>query len=149
MLVCMNCYSHPRSNAGLTLVEVMVALGIFMLVIVGAFLAIGRGFDLVEGSRHYTRSSQILQSEIELLRTLPWATFSVLDDDTLTSRFKTQIDSQFGAGTYDGKVATTMTGGDRMRVDVSVAWTDANSKTKTVTYTTYFTEGGVNDYYIN
>lgn len=145
----MNSSPDTKGKAAFTLVEVIIALSIFVLVIAGAFVAIGRGYDLVDGSRHYTRSAQILQSEIELLRTLPWATFSALDDATLTTKFNDQIKSQFGSGTYTGKVSTTTYDGDLMRVDVVVSWKDANGKTRSVTYTTAFTEEGVNDYYIN
>ena len=71
--MCTGLQSKPQ--AAFSLVEVMVALAVFTLVIAGAFVAINRGYDLVTESRHYTRASQVIQSEIELLRTLPWDTF--------------------------------------------------------------------------
>ena len=74
--------------AGFTLVEVLIAMVLFTMVIAGGFAGISRGFQLVEASRNYTRSSQMLQSELELLRTLPWATFSALSDTELTEKFQ-------------------------------------------------------------
>ena len=145
----MNTCSKIKSQAAFSLIEVMVALTIFSFVIASAFVAISRGYELVSEARHYTRASQILQSEIELLRTLPWATFSGLDSDTLSDYFETEIKAQFGAGVYDGEVDITPIGTDFVTVDVSVTWTDSNEREKTVTYTTAFSEGGVNDYYIN
>lgn len=108
-----------------------------------------KGFELVDSSRHYTRSSQILQSEIELLRTLPWATFAALSDTELTTQFNTQISDQFGSGLYVGEVATTTTGGDKMEVNVSVQLSGRVGRVYAVNYITYFTKGGLNDYYIN
>ena len=145
----MNTCSKIKSQAAFSLIEVMVALTIFSFVIASAFVAISRGYELVSEARHYTRASQILQSEIELLRTLPWATFSGLDSDTLSGYFETEIQAQFGAGVYDGEVDITPIGTDFVTIDVSVTWTDSNEREKTVTYTTAFSRGGVNDYYIN
>lgn len=139
---------HSRSS-GFTLVEVIVALSIFTMVIAGGIIGIGRGFELVNTSRNYTRSSQVLQSELELLRTLPWETFTTLSDEELTKQFQLQISDQFDAGKYSGSVETSSTGGDLMEVIVKVEWNAARGRTYTLSYITYFTEGGVNDYYIN
>ena len=148
MLECMD-FSKNR-QVGFTLVEVIIALTVFSMVISGGLLGISRGFQLVDTSRNYTRSSQVLQSELELLRTLPWLTFTALSDDELTEKFQSQITSQFNEGDYTGSVETDMTGGDLMEVIVTVEWEATRTKrTHSLSYTTYFTEGGVNDYYIN
>lgn len=145
--MCTGLQSKPQ--AAFSLVEVMVALAVFTLVIAGAFVAINRGYDLVTESRHYTRASQVIQSEIELLRTLPWDTFSGLDAATLENLFDQQIESQFGAGTYDGAIVIRSLGTNFIGIDVSVTWSDIRGKDKVVTYRTEFTKEGVNDYYIN
>lgn len=135
---------------GFTLVEVIIALTVFSMVISGGLLGISRGFQLVDTSRNYTRSSQVLQSELELLRTLPWLTFTALSDVELTQKFQVQITSQFNQGDYTGSVETDLAGGDLMEVTVTVEWTDdRTNRTHSLSYITYFTEGGVNDYYTN
>mgnify|MGYP001591617813 CR=1 FL=1 len=145
----MSFYDSTKRKEAFTLIEVIVAMAIFALVIAGGIVGVRRGFELVDTSRHYTRSSQVLQSELELLRTLPWATLSSLTNDELTSKFNQQIRDQFGSGTYTGSVATEVFGGDKMKVAVNVEWSGRSARVHAVSYITYFTEGGVNDYYIN
>ena len=141
-------FSQSR-QVGFTLIEVMVAMIVFSMVIAGGLVGISRGFELIDTTRNYTRSSQVLQSELELLRTLPWATFSVLSDSELTGKFQEQIISQFDEGTYKGSVVTNMTGDDLMQITVTVEWAGRRGRVHTLNYITFFTEGGVNDYYIN
>lgn len=136
-------------QVGFTLVEVMIAMIVFSMVIAGALIGISRGFQLIDTTRNYTRSSQVLQSELELLRTLPWATFSELSDSELTEKFQEQIVTQFGESTYTGKVETKVTGGDLMQIIVTVEWSGQKGRVHTLNYVTFFTEGGVNDYYLN
>lgn len=142
--------NHSQNRqAGFTLVEVLIAMVLFTMVIAGGFAGISRGFQLVDASRSYTRSSQMLQSELELLRTLPWATFSALSDAELTEKFQEQIDSQFGAASYQATVETSLDGGDLMKVKVTVEWSGRTGRVQALSYITFFTEGGVNDYYLN
>ena len=140
--------SHNRQGA-FTLIEVMVAMIVFSMVIAGGLVGISRGFELIDTTRNYTRSSQVLQSELELLRTLPWSTFSQLSDSELTEKFQEQIVAQFGADSYVGAVATELTGGDLMQVVVTVDWSARKGRVHTLNYVTFFTDGGVNDYYLN
>ena len=140
--------SHNRQGA-FTLIEVMVAMIVFSMVIAGGLVGISRGFELIDTTRNYTRSSQVLQSELELLRTLPWSTFSQLSDSELTEKFQKQIVAQFGADSYVGAVATELTGGDLMQVVVTIEWSARKGRVHTLNYVTFFTDGGVNDYYLN
>lgn len=132
-----------------TLVEVMIAMTIFAMVIAGGLLGVQKGFELVDNSRHFTRSSQILQSELELLRTMPWETLSAQTEEQLTVLFNEQIASQFGSGIYRGLVKTTMDGPDSMEVRVHVEWSARRGRIQSASYITYFSKRGVNDYYIN
>ncbi|MDG1242146.1 MAG: prepilin-type N-terminal cleavage/methylation domain-containing protein [Opitutae bacterium] len=141
-------FPHNRQGA-FTLIEVMVAMVVFTMVIAGGLVGISRGFELIDTTRNYTRSSQVLQSELELLRTLPWSTFSQLTDIELTEKFQEQIIAQFGEGSYDGTVATELTGGDLMQVVVTVEWSARKGRVHTLNYVTFFTDGGVNDYFLN
>ncbi|KRP35834.1 MAG: hypothetical protein ABS34_09945 [Opitutaceae bacterium BACL24 MAG-120322-bin51] len=140
--------SHNRQGA-FTLIEVLVAMIVFSMVIAGGLVGISRGFELIDTTRNYTRSSQVLQSELELLRTLPWSTFSQLSDSALTEKFQAQIIAQFGADSYVGAVKTELTGGDLMKVVVTVEWSARKGRVHTLNYVTFFTDGGVNDYYLN
>lgn len=126
----------------------MVGMLVFALVITSVMVALGKGYEFVEASRQHTRASQILQSEIEVLRTVPWETFHVLTDTELTTAFQAQVDEQFGAGVFTGTVTTTTPATDLKQVRITVEWTGLKGRDYSMNYFTYFAEGGSNDYYI-
>lgn len=120
-------------------------MGIFTLVIAGGLAGIRRGFDILQDSRNYTRISQILQSEVESLRTLSWEDLTVLPDNTLVD-----VDTQFDTNAYDiytvRRLIETVED-DLRRVVVVISYQNRRGKPVTLRYITFFTRGGVNDYY--
>lgn len=138
--------STHSARQGFTVIEVMVAIAIFGLVIAGGLIGIRRGFEVVENSRHYTRISQLLQSEAESLRTLSWDEFCALPaTETLA------LDPVFDdAGTYDVytvvRKITTISASLR-QVDVTASFTNRQGRVLSLNYVTFVAEDGVNDYY--
>jgi prepilin-type N-terminal cleavage/methylation domain-containing protein len=132
-------------RAGFTLVEVIVAMTIFTMVIAGGLSGVRRGFDLIGLSRHHTRVSQILQSEFERLRTLSWVEFQELPQQA-----EVDIQTEFGTSVYDAYAVVReifVEESDLARVELSVTYTNQNQRVVTVKSLTFFTKGGVNDYY--
>jgi prepilin-type N-terminal cleavage/methylation domain-containing protein len=132
-------------SAGFTLVEVIVAMTIFTMVIAGGLSGVRRGFDLIGLSRHHTRVSQILQSEFERLRTLSWVEFQELPQQA-----EVDIQTEFGTSVYDAYAVVReifVEESDLARVELSVTYTNQNQRVVTVKSLTFFTKGGVNDYY--
>lgn len=74
-----NGKGRSASKAGFTLVEVMVSTLLMMIIFGGGFGALVHGNRLIEASRDETRASQILQSEVEDLRTYDWTALTALD----------------------------------------------------------------------
>ena len=135
---------RSRSD-GFTLVEVIVAMTIFTLVIAGGLVGVSRGFDLIGLSRHHTRVSQILQSEFERLRTLSWVEFQELPQQA-----EVDIQTEFSTSAYDAYAVVReiiVEESDLARVELSVTYTNQNQRVVTVKSQTFFTKGGVNDYY--
>jgi Tfp pilus assembly protein PilV len=130
---------------GYSLAEVIVAAGIFAIVITGGIAGVRLGFEIVDNSRHHTRVSQILQSEVESLRSLSWKELK-----QLPSSEKIDINPQFSTSAYDAysvkrdiyAVSSTL-----RRVEVLVSYSTRSGKPVELKYLTFFTEGGVNDYY--
>lgn len=139
---------RAESKDGFTIIEVVIAMGIFALVIAGGMIGVRRGFEVVENSRHYTRVSQILQSEVESMRSLSWA-----EVDALPANSTITIDPEFDTGTYDMYTVTRVitpvsgTSGDVKQVDVTATFTNRQGRTISMNYVTFFADGGVNDYY--
>lgn len=134
-----------KNKIGYTLIEVMVAASIFGMVIVGGISGVRMGFHIVDNSRHYTRVSQILQSEVESLRSLSWADLNQLPDNELVN-----INAQFSTSVYDDyavrrRIYTEST--TLRRVEIAVAYKTRSGNPVTLKYITFFTKGGVNDYY--
>jgi len=132
-------------QSGFTLVEAMVAMGIFALVIASGLIGVQRGFESVGNARHYSRTSQIMQSEIERLRSFSWSELQELD-----AIKEIQPDSEFAAEQYDDyTVYRTIEDvePDLSRVQIYVFYENENGQSQSFRYKTYFTKGGLNDYY--
>lgn len=130
---------------GFSLVEVIIAAGIFGIVITGGFAGVRMGFEIVDNSRHYTRVSQILQSEVESLRSLSWKELKALPKSE-----NIEIDPQFSTTAYDAYTVTRNIyeeSSSLRRVEVQVNFTARSGKQVSLKYLTFFTEGGLNDYY--
>lgn len=130
---------------GYSLAEVIVAAGIFALVITGGIAGVRMGFKIVDDSRHHTRVSQILQSEVESLRSLSWKELM-----QLPSTADVAINPQFSTAAYDAytvKRNISTESATLRRIEVTVTYNSRNGKEVNLKYLTFFTEGGVNDYY--
>lgn len=136
---------HGESRDGYTLVEVIVAIGIFALVIAGGIAGVRMGFEIVDNSRHQTRVSQILQSEVESLRSFSWSKLK-----QLPSNSEVDINPQFSTSAYDAYTVDRNIYADSStlrRVELIVRYQTRSGKEVELKYLTFFTEGGVNDYY--
>ncbi|WPJ94678.1 prepilin-type N-terminal cleavage/methylation domain-containing protein [Coraliomargarita algicola] len=134
-----------QRSTGFTLTEVVVSMGIFTIVIAGGLAGVRRGFDILHDSRNYTRVSQILQSEVETLRTLSWVELIELPADVEIS-----VDTQFDTKAYDMYSVSRLIEeeqDDLRRVVVGVSYQNAQGREVTLQYVTFFAKGGVNDYY--
>lgn len=134
-----------KNKEGYSLVEVIVAAGIFGMVIAGGIAGVRMGFEIVSNSRHHTRVSQILQSEVESLRSLSWR-----DLQQLPSSEVVDINAQFNTSAYDAYTVERsihVESSSLRRVEVLVTYNKRSGKSMSLKYLTFFSEGGVNDYY--
>lgn len=134
---------NPRG--AFTLVEVMVAMTIFAMVIAGGIAGVRKGLELVDNSRHFTRISQILQSELESLRTLSWD-----DLEDLPATETITIDSEFDASAfevYDVERRIVDESSGKKRIEVEASYTNRAGREVDLLYVSFFTKGGVNDYF--
>lgn len=137
--------SLTTRKLGFTLTEVIVSMGIFTMVIAGGLSGVRRGFDILQDSRNYTRVSQILQSEVETLRTFSWEELT-----GLSTNVEISVDTQFDTSAYDMYTVRRriITMEDELRrVVISVSYQNDRGRLVTLNYVTFFTQGGVNDYY--
>ncbi len=133
-----------RRARGFTLVELLIALSVFMVVIASCFACLQLGNQLVDNARHYTRASQVMQSEIERIRSMAWGTLTTLPADETTL----DIPAQFDQEVYRRYTLTrSITGSDDMRtITLRVSWSDVRGKDHTREYVTMYVKGGLYDY---
>lgn len=132
-------------KAGFTLVEVMISILVFAVLMVGVFGALKQGSDLAELSRDETRVTQILQSEIEDLRTKNWAAISAMASSETyapTGRFALAFGNRYSCTRTISSRAT-----DQKEVIVTVSWTDNSGSAHSREFKTWVTKGGLSDYY--
>ncbi|PXA04499.1 hypothetical protein DDZ13_04810 [Coraliomargarita sinensis] len=137
--------ANSVKTSGYSLAEVIVAAGIFAMVIAGGVAGVRMGFQIVDNSRHHTRVSQILQSEVESLRSLSWKELKQLPMNE-----EVDINPQFDTSAYDAytvKRVINSVSSTLKKIEVVVSYNTRSGKAVELKYLTFFTEGGVNDYY--
>ena len=139
--------NSPRSViAGTSLVELMIAVVILGMVFGSAFGVLGQGFNIIETSRDYTRVSQILQSEMESLRTKNWTELTALP-----AKAEFEPDPSFVLAFKDRYTCTrvlTKPEVDQRKILLIVSWKTRKGPLHTRFYTTKYTKNGINDFYI-
>ncbi len=138
--------SSRAGIAGNTLVELMMAVVILGIVFGSAFGVLGQGFNIIETSRDYTRVSQILQSEMESLRTKNWTELTALP---ASSNFTP--DPDFVLAFKDRYTCTrvfTTLKVDQRTIVLTVTWRTRKGPVHERSYTTNYTKNGINDFYI-
>jgi hypothetical protein len=129
----------------MSLIEVMAGAMVLVLVFISTFTVIQTGFEMVDVSRNTGLAGQILQSEIEDIRLKNWANLPAdgTTDITLPIAFNA-VASRFAATRTVSSVNS-----DMKKVTVQVTWTAYTGRTHTRRYETYYTKGGLNDYYVS
>lgn len=138
-----------RKNAlpAFSLVEVMVAMTLLGIVFAGAFAALQMGYSMTGEARDRTRASQILQTELEAMRTMNWSDLSEMvgqQDEFFEPRgeFVAAFKDRF----FCKRTVTMRTNNNQMEVTLTITW-GAYPHLKEETFTTIFTRNGINDYY--
>ncbi len=129
---------------GFSLVELLIALVVFAIIIVSGFACVKLGMGLVDNARHHTRAAQIMQSEVERVRSLAWANLTALP----AAKTKVSVASHFGDSSYTTyDLYRSISGaGDSRKITLQVFWTDMGGRSHQKTYVTQYTKGGLYDY---
>jgi prepilin-type N-terminal cleavage/methylation domain-containing protein len=137
--------SELSSQEGFTLVEVIMSLLLLAIVFSAAFGTYFLGMRILEESRQEVRATQIIQSELEAMRTMTWNDIGLLSTSayiTPEGEFVTQYADEFRVYRYIQTINST-----QKRVTIWVWWVNSNSQNTFRRFTTVFTKNGLNDYY--
>ncbi|MEO0796991.1 MAG: type II secretion system protein [Verrucomicrobiota bacterium] len=136
--------STLRKSLGFTLVELMIGLTLMGVIFTGAFSGMKTGLDIVEEARDQARATQLLQSEIERMRTLNWSDITNLpatESITLTGSASNTYNNR-----YNFERSITSLGTGRVRVSVTASWNNGQ-RDRSLSMTTGISENGLFDYY--
>lgn len=167
----------PRARPAFTLVEVMVSTFVMIFAICSAIIVLQSGFKAMDTARNTTLASQIMQSEMERVRLLPWDTTTpqlnangqplrdasnniILKPAIIRLPASEEIDllTIFPAGETTNRLisrftvtrtATDVPGqvGEVRLITIQVTWTGLDGTPHTRISSTHYAKNGLYDYY--
>lgn len=129
---------------GFTLVELLVAMVIFASVIASGLACVRMGLNQISNARSETRASQVMQSEIERLRSIAWDNFIALDGSDQNVTLSTEFsDAAYGSFTMIRSITGS---GNSRKITLVINWKDLSGSSHSKSYVTQYTKGGLYDY---
>jgi len=136
---------NTRWKAGYTLMQVMIATFLVVIVFAGGLGALAQANRLIEISRDETRASQVLQSEVEDLRTYNWDALIALPAEAKYSPQSSFTDAY--AARYTVKRMITTRSSTQKLVTIQVGWLDNSGSGHLREYITVVSKDGLYDFY--
>ena len=138
----------------MTLLEVMIATVLLTMVLASVFAAFLQGLQMVSDARDQTRASQIIQSQIEALRTENWISLTDLQAKQVgghpvsvsleNTRFQSEFADRYAITRH---IENSATAADQKIITVQVTWTARNGRQRDMESSMVFTTDGLNDYF--
>jgi len=102
-----------RAKSGITIVEVMVAIVIFTILILGGFASFFYGRSHISHSNHERMALELTKEQIEILKATPYDELPEEDDENITLggiqfNRNTVISDGTGGGVYKEITVTTI-----------------------------------------
>ncbi|MBI2498292.1 MAG: hypothetical protein HYV75_10415 [Opitutae bacterium] len=141
---------RPVRGGGFTLGEVAMAVIVLALALTTSLTAMQRAFLEFDTARNLEIAGNILQCEIEKERLFTWSRAS-------DATYQPVIDSSFTrnpaiAGRFTlSRSLTTLAqrSGQMVQITLTVRWRSYDGRTISRSYATYYTEGGLYEYFYN
>lgn len=111
-----------------------------------------RGFLSLDTARNITIAGQIMQSEFEKMRLLPWATVDTYD--ATGAEIAVAVDTSFSSNAFIGSRFAMTRRVDVIRagmkqVTLTVTWRSYDGRNITRSYASYYGQNGLYDYFYN
>jgi prepilin-type N-terminal cleavage/methylation domain-containing protein len=135
----------PFIKAGFTIVEVVVSVALMGIIFSAAFGSYFLGMRLIEDARHRLRASQIIQSELERIRTLNWTAIEALPIDSSFVPTGEYV-AQFAQFYSTNRAVDLVSSPNQAIIKIDVTWDNSRGATAEESFTTVLTKGGLSDY---
>lgn len=152
----------PRRRAGFTILEVALAASVMAFALSGSIIVMQSGFKALDNARNTTIASQIIQSEMERIRLLPWLPTASTDAEkaisTLPASTEIDLDSIFPPGSstsiFSDRFTIIRTSSDvadraneMKEIRITVTWKGIDGQQHTRSTFTQYSKNGLYDYY--
>jgi Tfp pilus assembly protein PilV len=136
-----------RRARAFTLVEVAVTVFVLALTITTSITTLQRAFSTLDTARNISIATVILQSEMEKERLFDWP--SLINTNYQPTLDATYLRSPTTAGRFNlsRTVANVSGRTTQIQVTLTVRWTGYDGRPLSRSFTTYFTQGGLNDFF--
>ncbi len=140
------------ARGGFTIFEVGIAAAVMAFAIATAITVMQRAFLALDTARSITYASQIMQNELEKMRLLNWTTVgaystTATDVPIPTSFTSTSIGARFTGMTRTATVVHSGVNAGMVKIKLTVTWRTMDGRTLSQSYTTYYGQGGLYDYF--
>ncbi len=141
-------FRRPSGAGGFTLVEVAMAVIILAMAITTSITAMQRAFLEFDTARNLEIAANIMQCEMEKERLLDWATAG-------NAAYVPVIDPSFARNPAIGgrftlsRALSVPHSGQVVQITLTVRWRGYDGRTLARSYTTYYTQGGLHEYFYN
>ena len=118
---------------------------VLTLVLAGCFMGIGQAMIITENMRSSNFAAQVLEAEMENLRTGTWDDIAGMRESTTfrPSRYFTDVPLR----DYRCTRSITSQGDSLKEIRLSVSWTDLKGVSHSRQTVTYYARNGLNDYF--
>lgn len=145
-----------RSRRAFTIIEVALASAIMALGISTSITVMQRGFTMIDTARNITTAGQIMVSEMEQMRMLPWATISISPyfvspgPTTATVGLNPIFTNSSSVGNRFRLTRTvTSLSTNMLEISLTITWTAYDGRTLSRTMKTHYARYGMHDYIYN
>lgn len=139
---------RPVRARGFTLVEVAVTVCVLALAITTSITTLQRAFNNLDTARNISTASTILQTEVENERLFTWAKLTDATYQPTLGTAYLRNPTVAGRFSISRTVVTVPNRSNQVvQVTVTVRWRNYDGRSLARSFTTYFTQGGLNDFY--
>ncbi len=136
---------HVRM-AGFNLMEVTIATLVVGIFVCAILVTVTSGYSVLEKSRETLRANQILQQELETIRTYNWSAMTNNANFAPTNYTDSGVSFRVTRSVSNYYNNTTYCTNSLLEVTISIFWTNSAGNAMSKDMTTVVSQGGLNDY---
>lgn len=140
----------PPLRRGFTIVEVAMAVAMLALALTTAIAAMQQAFLAVDTARNLEIAGNILQCEMEKERLMTWAEVGDATYQPVIAPGFARNPAVAGRFTLSRTLTVlAQRSGQMLQITLTVRWRSYDGRTHSRSYTTYYTQAGLHDYFYN